>query len=99
MAKRIAVAPEIPTIAESVLPGFESRSWYGVLGPAKLPKAIVTKLHGEISRIITGPDFASKFATEGVVVGDMTPEQFAEFIRQEVRRYAVVVKAAKLTPG
>ncbi len=97
--KRIAVAPDIPTIAESGVPGFESRSWYGMLGPAKLPKAIVTKLHGEISRIIAGPDFASKFATEGVVVGDMTPEQFAEFIRQEIRRYAAVVKAAKLTPA
>jgi tripartite-type tricarboxylate transporter receptor subunit TctC len=97
--KRIAVAPEIPTIAESGVPGFESRSWYGMLGPARLPKALVAKLHGEISRIIAGPDFASKFATEGVVVGDMTPEQFSEFIRQEIRRYAAVVKAAKLTPG
>jgi tripartite-type tricarboxylate transporter receptor subunit TctC len=97
--KRIAVAPEIPTLAEAGLPGFESRSWYGVLGPAKLPKPILVKLHGEIARIIASPDFASKFATEGVVVGDMTAEQFAEFIRQEIRRYAVVVKAAKLTPG
>ena len=97
--KRIAVAPEIPTIAESGLPGFESRSWYGMLAPAKLPKPILTKLHGEIARIIAGPDFASKFATEGVVIGDMTPEQFAEFIRQEIKRYSIVVKAAKLTPG
>ena len=97
--RRIAVAPEIPTIAESGLPGFESRSWYGMLAPAKLPRPLLTKLHAEIARIISGPDFAGKFAVEGVVIGDMTPEQFAEFIRQEIKRYSIVVKAAKLTPG
>jgi hypothetical protein len=97
--KRIAVAPEIPTIAESGLPGFESRSWYGMLGPAKMARPLLLKLHGEIARIIAGPDFGSKFANEGVVVGDMTPEQFSEFVRQEIKRYAAVVKAAKLTPG
>jgi tripartite-type tricarboxylate transporter receptor subunit TctC len=96
--KRIAEAPSIPTIAESGFPGYESRSWYGMLGPAKLPKPILAKLHGEIARIIGSPDFAAKFAAEGVVIGDMTAEQFADFIRQEVKRYAAVVKAANLQP-
>ncbi|MCW5603523.1 MAG: tripartite tricarboxylate transporter substrate binding protein [Burkholderiales bacterium] len=97
--KRIAVMPDTPTIAESGLPGFESRSWYGILAPAKLPKPILTKLHSEIARIVAGPDFGAKFASEAVVVGDMTSDQFAEFIREEIRRYATVVKSAKLTPG
>ena len=70
-----------------------------MLGPAKMPRPLLAKLHGEIARIIAGPDFGSKFANEGVVIGDMTPEQFAEFVRQEIRRYAAVVKAAKLQPG
>jgi tripartite-type tricarboxylate transporter receptor subunit TctC len=96
--KRIAVAPDIPTIAESGVPGYESRSWYGILGPAKMPKSVLSKLHGQIAAIIASPDFASKFATEGVIVGDMSPEQFAQFIQQEIKRYAVVVKAANLKP-
>jgi tripartite-type tricarboxylate transporter receptor subunit TctC len=97
--KRITVMPDTPTIAESGLPGFESRAWYGILAPAKLPKPILVKLHGEIARIITDPDFGAKFAGDAVVIGDMTSDQFAAFIREEIRRYAAVVKAAKLTPG
>lgn len=94
--KRIAVMPDTPTIAESGVPKFESRSWYGILAPAKLPKPILTKLHSEISRIITGSDFGAKFASEAVVVGGMTSDQFLEFIKDEINRYAAVVKAAKL---
>jgi tripartite-type tricarboxylate transporter receptor subunit TctC len=95
--KRIAVLPDTPTIAESGVPKFESRSWYGILAPAKLPKPILTKLHSEITRIVSGPDFGAKFASEAVVFGDMTSDQFSEFIKDEIRRYAAVVKAAKLT--
>jgi len=97
--KRITVMPDTPTIAESGLPGFESRAWYGVLAPAKLPKLILMRLHSEIARIVTDPDFGTKFAGDAVVIGDMTSDQFADFIREEIRRYAAVVKAAKLTPG
>ena len=79
------------------MPKFESRSWYGILAPAKLPKPILTKLHSEITRIVSGPDFGAKFASEAVVFGDMTSDQFSEFIKVEIRRYAAVVKAAKLT--
>ena len=94
--KRIAVAPDIPTIAESGFPGYESRSWYGMLAPAKLPRPVLGKLHGEIAKIIASADFGAKFATEGIVIGDMSAEQFSEFIRQEVKRYAAVVKAGSL---
>lgn len=97
--KRIASMQDIPTIAESGLPGFESRAWYGILAPAKLPKPILVKLHDEIARIVASPDFGAKFANDAAVIGDMTSEQFAEFIREEIRRYAAVVKTAKLTPG
>jgi tripartite-type tricarboxylate transporter receptor subunit TctC len=97
--KRIPVMPDTPTIAESGVPGFESRSWYGILAPAKLPKPILMKLHSEIARIVAGSDFGAKFASEAVVIGDMTADRFAEFIREEIQRYSTVVKAAKLTPG
>jgi tripartite-type tricarboxylate transporter receptor subunit TctC len=96
--RRIAVAPEIPTLAESGVPGYESRSWYGMFGPARMPKPLLAKLHEEIARIISSQDFGAKFATEGVVVGDMSAEQFAQFVQKEIKRYAVVVKAANLTP-
>jgi tripartite-type tricarboxylate transporter receptor subunit TctC len=97
--KRIAPAPEIPTIAESGLPGFESRSWYGILSPARMPTTTLSKLHGQIASIIASAEFAAKFATEGVVPGDMTPPQFADFLKAEIKRYAAVVKAANLKPN
>ena len=96
--RRLAQAPELPTLAESGVPGYESRSWYGILGPAKIPKAVLTKLHDKIAEIIAGPDFGAKFATEGVVPGDMSAEQFAHFVQREIKRYAAVVKAANLKP-
>ena len=98
-AKRIAVAPEVPTVAEAGLPGYESRSWYGLLAPARLPAPVLVKLHGEVRRVILGAEFGEKFAAEGVVFSDNTPEQFSAFIEHEIKRYAAVVKAGNLKPN
>jgi len=98
-AKRIAVAPEVPTVAEAGLPGYESRSWYGLLAPPRLPAPVLGKLHGEVRRVILGAEFGEKFAAEGVVFSDNTPEQFSAFIEHEIKRYAAVVKAGNLKPN
>lgn len=93
---RVSVAPEVPTMAEAGLPGFESLNWNGVVGPAGLPRDIVTKLNREMVRVINAPDVKEKVVAQGnYVVGD-TPEQFAAFIRSEFDKWARVVKQGNI---
>ena len=92
--KRMPVAPDLPTIAESGLPGFSSVPWYGALAPANLPKPLLTKLNGEIVRAIAQPDIQEKFVPQGVNLESSTPEQFAALIKSEVVRWRKVVRDA-----
>ena len=91
-AKRMNAIPEVPTVAESGLPGFETGSWQGVLAPPATPREVVTRLNGEIIRIVSAPDMKEKLASQGAEVLTMTPEQFGTFIRNEKARWAKVVK-------
>ena len=91
-AKRMSSIPDVPTVSESGVPGFETGSWQGVLAPPGTPREIVTRLNGEIIRILGAPDMKEKLATQGADVLTMTPEQFAAFIRNEKTRWAKVVK-------
>jgi tripartite-type tricarboxylate transporter receptor subunit TctC len=93
-AKRSPQAPELPTIAESGLPGFVSVPWYGVLGPAGLPRPIVTKLNTEIARALAQPDMHERFVAQGVDLQSTTPEQFGALIKSEVVKWRKVVKDA-----
>ncbi|MDB5863496.1 MAG: transporter substrate-binding protein, partial [Betaproteobacteria bacterium] len=90
--KRMASIPDVPTVAESGLPGFETGSWQGVLAPPATSREIVTRLNVEIVRILSAPDMKEKLATQGADVLTMWPEQFGEFIRKEKARWAKVVK-------
>lgn len=91
-AKRSAFMPELPTVAESGLPGFEYVGWYGVLAPAGTPPAIVERLHAEIVRVLALPEIRDRLAGEGVeVVGD-TPGQFAAFLKSDIARWAPLIK-------
>jgi tripartite-type tricarboxylate transporter receptor subunit TctC len=90
--KRMASIPDVPTVAESGLPGFETGSWQGVLAPPATSREIVTRLNTEIVRILSAPDMKEKLATQGADVLTMSPEQFGEFIRKEKARWAKVVK-------
>ena len=93
-AKRSPAAPDIPTIAESGVPGYEVDSWFGILAPAGTPTEIVNKLNAEIVRILKLPDVNDRLAEQGAqAVGD-TPQHFAEHIRKETAKWAKVVKAS-----
>ena len=91
-AKRMSAIPEVPTVAESGLAGFETGSWQGVLAPPATPRDVVMRLNGEIIRIVGAPDMKEKLASQGAEVLTMTPEQFGTFIRNEKARWAKVVK-------
>ncbi|MDB5927503.1 MAG: transporter substrate-binding protein [Betaproteobacteria bacterium] len=90
--KRMSSIPDVPTVAESGLPGFETGSWQGVLAPPGTSRDIVAKLNGEIIRIVNAADMKEKLANQGAEVLTMTPEQFGDFIRKEKARWAKVVK-------
>ena len=97
-AKRLTVLPDIPTVAESGVPGYEATQWYGILAPAATPRDIVTKLNAEMVKFLRQPDTRERLAADGTVpVGD-TPEEFSAHIKREIARWAPVVKASGARP-
>ena len=93
-AKRSAIVPDIPTFAESGVRGFESGTWYAFLAPAGTPRPVIALLNREISRIVQLPDVREKLAAQGAEPLVGTPEETGAFVRNEVARWAKVVKAA-----
>lgn len=94
--KRARVAPNIPTIAESGLPGFEEYSWYGVLAPAGTPSAIVTKLNGAIVQSLKSPTIVERLLQQGAEINTSSPAEFRDFIAVEIERYAKIIKSSGL---
>jgi len=90
--KRVAAAPDLPTVAESDLPGFETGSWQGVLAPPGTPREIVDKLNSEIRRILGTPEMKQQLAAQGTEVRAGTSDALAAFIHSEIARWAKVVK-------
>ena len=93
-AKRTAVFPDVPTIAEAGVPGYEANNWWGIVAPAGTPEAIIKRLHSEISAILTSPDVQKWFASEGAEPVNRTPEEYARFITAEMDKWGRVVKEA-----
>jgi len=91
-SRRSPVAPEIPTVAESGVPGFAAIGWWGVLAPAGTSKTIVTRLHHEIARLLQAPDVRDRLASDGIETAGNSPEEFDAYIRQEIATWAKVVK-------
>ncbi len=94
--KRSAAAPEIPTVAESGLPGYEATAWQGVLAPAGTPGEIVVRLNTELVRVINLPEVRKQLAEQGYEPAGNTPGQFAEYIKTEIAKWTRVIKAAGL---
>jgi len=95
-AKRFAAMPEVPTIAESGVPGYEMVLWFGVLAPARTPKPIVAKLNAEIVKALNLPDVRQRLSSQGAEAVGNTPEQFDALIKSEIRNWARVIKEAGL---
>jgi tripartite-type tricarboxylate transporter receptor subunit TctC len=92
--KRSPQLPQLPTIAETGVPGFDVTSWYGLCAPAGLPQPIVAKLNADLAKALNAPDIQQRLAEQGIDVTPTTPEQLAEFIKSEVAKWAKVVKQA-----
>jgi len=94
--KRYTRLPDVPTIAESGVRGYEAEQWYGVVGPAGTPAAIVNKLAAEIKTIVANPDVRERFYSQGIEPVYATPEEFAVYIKASVAKYAKVIKTLGL---
>jgi tripartite-type tricarboxylate transporter receptor subunit TctC len=95
-AKRSSAAPEVPTVAESGVPGYAFDVWYGMLFPAGTPRAIVGKANAELNRVLKSPALAQRFAAVGLEPSGTTSEEFARIIRSETAKWRKVVESAKI---
>ena len=93
-AKRTPLAPDLPTIAESGLPGFDISTWFGIFVPAGTPRDVVAKLHAEFTAALAMPDVRERMLSLGAEPVGNSPAQFADYIRAEADKYARVIKAS-----
>jgi tripartite-type tricarboxylate transporter receptor subunit TctC len=96
-AKRSPELPDVPTIAEAGVPGYEATSWFGMFAPADTPAPVVTRLNTALVKVLADPQVKKKLAEQGAEPYSEKPEQFAEFIRKESAKWSQVVKAAGAT--
>jgi tripartite-type tricarboxylate transporter receptor subunit TctC len=94
--KRIAIAPEIPTVAESGMKALDFASWYGMWAPKGLPAELVTKVQSEVAKVVERPDVKEQFALLGFEPIGSTPDNFAKYIREEMMKYEQIVKDANI---
>ena len=98
-AVRTAAAPDLPTVIEAGLPGFEIAAWYGMLAPAGTPAAVIERVHGEVVKALKGAELKERWTGLGAdVVYQDTPEQFGAFLRADVAKWAKVVKEGNIRP-
>ena len=98
-SRRASEVPEIPTLAEGGVPGYEAVQWFGILAPAATPREIVTRLHRDLIQVMQEDDTRRRFLSDGAdPTFSKTPEEFAALIRSELARWAKVARAAKIEP-
>ncbi len=95
--KRSTGVPDIPTVAESGYPNFDASSWFGLVGPAAMPKAVTEKISADIARVLSTPDMHAKFIEQGSEPVGSTPQQFGDYMRAETVKWAKVVKLSGAT--
>lgn len=93
-AQRSPAFPDVPTIAESGVPGYDVTNWYGIVAPAKTPAPVVARLNSELQRILRLPEVQARFRDDGGEIASSTPEEFAAFINHEIQRWGKVVSDA-----
>jgi tripartite-type tricarboxylate transporter receptor subunit TctC len=93
-AKRSALLPDLPTIAEGGLPGYEANNWYGLLAPAKTPAAIVERLNREVVKVLNMPNVKEQLFRSGLDASPSTPKEFGAYIKSEMAKWSKVVKAS-----
>ncbi len=96
--KRTQALPDVPSIAEAGLPGYEATQWFGVLAPVATPRAIIERLYQEVSRALRAPDVKERLSAEGAEVVASTPEEFASYLKSETEKWTRVIKAAGIKP-
>jgi tripartite-type tricarboxylate transporter receptor subunit TctC len=96
--KRSPALPDVPTVAESGLPGFDIGAWNGILAPAHTPPAIIARLNAEIVKMARDPAIREHAASQGAELVSNTPQEFAAYIKTQIARFAQVVKATGMRP-
>ena len=91
--KRIPTAPDVAALSE-VLPGFEVVGWYGLMGPAKMPRTLVDKIHSAVLSLVKSPEFIKTMSNNGSEAKSSTPEEFRQFMLADMKKWADVVKRA-----
>jgi tripartite-type tricarboxylate transporter receptor subunit TctC len=94
--KRNPAAPNIPTFKELGYNGFEGQQWYGIVGPANLPEPIISKLNIELNKALASPEFSEKMTSEAMNLMPMTPQQFGNYIKEDIARWTKVAKDRKI---
>ena len=93
-AQRSRLAPELPTMAEAGMAGFDISTWFGLLAPAGTPREVIAKWNGEVTRLLNSPEMRERLTAQGAEPAPTSPEQFARFIDQELAKYGKIVKAS-----
>jgi tripartite-type tricarboxylate transporter receptor subunit TctC len=93
-ARRAPATPDLPTVAESGVPGYEVTVWFGVSAPAKTPRPIIDRLHAEIVRSLKSPDLRERLTSQGADPVYSTPEEYTAFVQNEIVKWAKVMQAA-----
>jgi tripartite-type tricarboxylate transporter receptor subunit TctC len=97
-AQRSSMAPDVPTVAESGVPGYEVTTWYGLMVPARTPKEASSRLHAAAASALGHPEVKKRFSTTDLEPAGSTPEQFGAFVRNEIAKWAKVIKESGITP-
>ncbi len=97
-AKRSSVLPDVPTVAEGGLNGFDYNLWVGLFGPAGMPQDLVERIARDVAKALSQPDVKERLATLGAEAMPMSPAEFRQFVRQEIAESAKVIRAAGIKP-
>jgi tripartite-type tricarboxylate transporter receptor subunit TctC len=95
---RSTALPDVPTVSEAGVPGYDAVIWLGLMAPAATPRALVEKLNGEITRIVNAPEMKAAWGRQGAVAMSMTPEEFGRFLREDIEKWARIVKISGAKP-